>query len=70
MLKVFIKTDICGDFYITYLADDSHNRKDESRFKNSQLLRLSYKLAHSPHPPNPSHRLESGSLGKLIKPHY
>ncbi|SLM29300.1 hypothetical protein MTBBW1_1740030 [Desulfamplus magnetovallimortis] len=24
------------------MADDSHNRKDESRFKNSQLLRLSY----------------------------
>ncbi|SLM32465.1 hypothetical protein MTBBW1_730018 [Desulfamplus magnetovallimortis] len=28
---------------ITYMADYRHNRRDESRFKNSQLLRLSYK---------------------------
>ncbi|SLM29510.1 hypothetical protein MTBBW1_1850012 [Desulfamplus magnetovallimortis] len=28
---------------ITYMADARHNRRDESRFKNSYLLRLSYK---------------------------
>ncbi|SLM29171.1 hypothetical protein MTBBW1_170011 [Desulfamplus magnetovallimortis] len=27
------------------MADDSHNRKDESRFKNRLLPRLSYKTA-------------------------
>ncbi|SLM32753.1 hypothetical protein MTBBW1_80094 [Desulfamplus magnetovallimortis] len=29
--------------FITYMADSRHNRRDESRFKNSHLLRLSYK---------------------------
>ncbi|SLM29687.1 hypothetical protein MTBBW1_1940014 [Desulfamplus magnetovallimortis] len=43
VLKVYIKTAICGDFHITYMADSRHNRRDESRFKNSHLLRLSYK---------------------------
>ncbi|SLM32583.1 hypothetical protein MTBBW1_760047 [Desulfamplus magnetovallimortis] len=33
-----------GGFLITNMADSHHNRKDESRFKNSHLLRLSYKI--------------------------
>ncbi|SLM32230.1 hypothetical protein MTBBW1_600060 [Desulfamplus magnetovallimortis] len=42
-MKVFFKTGCYRDFHITYMADDSHNRKDESRFKNRLLPRLSYK---------------------------
>ncbi|SLM28607.1 hypothetical protein MTBBW1_1410024 [Desulfamplus magnetovallimortis] len=33
-----------GNTYtITYMADDRHNRKDESHLKNRLLPRLSYK---------------------------
>ncbi|SLM29204.1 hypothetical protein MTBBW1_1730002 [Desulfamplus magnetovallimortis] len=42
-MKVFMKTAICGDFHITYMADDRHNRKDESLYENSHLRGLSYK---------------------------
>ncbi|SLM31555.1 hypothetical protein MTBBW1_350046 [Desulfamplus magnetovallimortis] len=31
------------EIYITYMADHRHNRKDESRFRNRLLPRLSYK---------------------------
>ncbi|SLM33052.1 hypothetical protein MTBBW1_850040 [Desulfamplus magnetovallimortis] len=30
-------------YTITYMADARHNRRDEIRFKNSHLRRLSYK---------------------------
>ncbi|SLM27846.1 hypothetical protein MTBBW1_1150019 [Desulfamplus magnetovallimortis] len=36
------------------MADARHNRRDESRFKNSYLLRLSYKILF----PNDEQRLK------------
>ncbi|SLM31557.1 hypothetical protein MTBBW1_350048 [Desulfamplus magnetovallimortis] len=42
-MKVIFKTGCYQDFHITYMADVRHNRRNESRFKNSYLLRLSYK---------------------------
>ncbi|SLM30037.1 hypothetical protein MTBBW1_2090001 [Desulfamplus magnetovallimortis] len=52
-MKVVFKTGCYGDFHITYMADYRHNRRDESRFKNSHLLRLSYKNVHANSHHNP-----------------
>ncbi|WP_080805343.1 hypothetical protein [Desulfamplus magnetovallimortis] len=61
-----MKTAICGDFHITYMADFCHNRRDESRFKNRLLPRLSYKHTWQTHLPQRSmkilRRLESRGL--------
>ncbi|SLM28069.1 hypothetical protein MTBBW1_1240002 [Desulfamplus magnetovallimortis] len=36
-------SDLLKLIIITYMVDYRHNRRDESRFKNSLLPRLSYK---------------------------
>ncbi|SLM32694.1 hypothetical protein MTBBW1_80032 [Desulfamplus magnetovallimortis] len=43
MMKIFIKISTYTDFHITYMADDRHNRRDESLYENSHLRGLSYK---------------------------
>ncbi|SLM29393.1 hypothetical protein MTBBW1_1790018 [Desulfamplus magnetovallimortis] len=53
-MKVVFKTAYYGDFHITYMADVRHNRRNESRFKNSYLLRLSYKRPWQTHLPQRS----------------